>query len=776
MQATLSHYRILEEIGAGGMGVVYRAHDDRLDRDVALKVLPPGTLSDEAARRRFHKEALTLSRLSHPNIATVFDFDTQEGTDFLVTEFIPGLTLDSMLAAGPLAEKEIVRLGSQLAEGLEAAHQHGVIHRDLKPGNVRITADARVKILDFGLARIVHGEAGPAAVTESLTETGLVAGTLPYMAPEQLLGSSLDPRTDIWAAGCVLYEMASGRRPFLGSGTALTDAILHQAPAPPLKLNPLLPWALEAVILKCLEKDPENRYQSARELAVDLRRLTSASATVRAAQPTRLRRRTVVIAVALPVLLALAVIAALRFGRGRNASSPPPTAPSIAVLPFVDMSPQKDQEYFADGLAEELLNSLARTPGVRVVARTSSFQFKGKNAKLADIGRELNVATILEGSVRKQANRVRITAQLINASDGFHLWSETYDRELNDIFIVQEDIAQSVAASLKVTLLGGKTPFSRGTNEEAYNAYLQGRYFYQRSSKENLEKAIGYYERAIKLDPKYALAFVGLAEAHGRQADWGYLPVVESYQKAREAARRALELNPNLAEAHAAMGLIKTIHDWDWVAADASYQRALALEPGNATVAFGAAVLALALGRVEEATALDRKAVELDPLNTQTHVNLGVATYYAGRQEEAVAALRKALELDPERPYAHAVLGQVYLAQSHPQEALAEMEREPDLNWRLYGLALANHALGRARESDAALAELTAKYDTTNAFQVAEVYAFRGEVDRAFEWLERAYAQRDGGLTWIKGDPLLKSLQRDPRYAAFLKKMRLPAN
>jgi serine/threonine protein kinase/tetratricopeptide (TPR) repeat protein len=776
LQATLSHYRILEEIGAGGMGVVYRAHDDRLDRDVALKVLTPGTLSDEAARRHFHKEALTLSKLSHPNIATVFDFDNQEGTDFLVTEFIPGLTLDSMLAAGPLAEKEIVRLGSQLAEGLEAAHQHGVIHRDLKPGNVRVTADARVKILDFGLARIVHGEAGPAAVTESLTETGLVAGTLPYMAPEQLLGSSLDPRTDIWAAGCVLYEMASGRRPFLGSGTALTDAILHQAPAPPVKLNPLLPWALEAVILKCLEKDPENRYQSARELAVDLRRLTSASATVRAAQPTRLRRRTVVIAVALPVLLALAVIAALRFGRGRNASSPPTTAPSIAVLPFVDMSPQKDQEYFADGLAEELLNSLARTPGVRVVARTSSFQFKGKNAKLADIGRELNVATILEGSVRKQANRVRITAQLINASDGFHLWSETYDRELNDIFAVQEEIAQSVAASLKVTLLGGTSPSTRGTSQEAYNAYLQGRYFYQRSSKEGLERAVSYYQRAIDLDPGYARAWVGLAEAHSHQADWGYVLVEDGYPKALAEAERALALDANLAEAHAAVGWIKTTFQWDWAGADAAYKQALALGPGNFEVLYGAAVLALDLGRRQEALALCLRAEELDPLNTQIYIDLARAHYWSGRLPEATAAVTKALEIDPARQYAHTLLAVLETAQSRPQEALAEMEREPDLNWRLFGLALTYHALGRKQESDAALAELIAKFQAVSAFQVAEVYAFRGESDRAFQWLERAYVQRDGGLTWIKGDPLLKSLQRDPRYAAFLKKMRLPAN
>ena len=390
---------------------------------------------------------------------------------------------------------------------------------------------------------------------------------------------------------------------------------------------------------------------------------------------------------------------------------------------------------------------------------------------------KLNVRSILEGSVRKDANRVRITVQLINVEDGFHLWSETYDRKVDDIFAVQEEIARSVAGSLKVALLGRNTatPSAQGKNADAYNAYLQGRYFYERSSKENFEKAIAYYERAIKLDPGYALAWAGLAEAHSRQADWAYVPVEQGYQKAREAAERALALDSNLAEAHAAMGGIKNFYDWDWTGADASFQRALALEPGNATVVRGAALLAATLGRFEEAMALERRAATLDPLNTQTHVMLGLAAYYAGRQEETVVALKKALELDPERQYVHNLLGQVYLAQSHPQDALAEMEREPDLNWRLHGLALAYHGLGRKKESDAALAECVAKYHAGMAFQIAEVHAYRGEANLAFEWLERAYAQRDGGLAWMKGDPLLKSLERDPRYAAFLKKMRLPA-
>jgi len=497
------------------------------------------------------------------------------------------------------------------------------------------------------------------------------------------------------------------------------------------------------------------------------------------AEPSRKARGRWKILVPVGVLVAmLAVAAAFWLGRGGKGTATQAGTPSIAVLPFADMSPEKNQEYFSDGLAEELLNDLAKIPGLRVAARTSSFQFKGKNEDLRTVGEKLNVGAILEGSVRKQGSRVRITAQLIKAGDGFHLWSETYDREMNDIFAVQEDIARAVAGSLKVALLGGKTatPSAQGTNAEAYNAYLQGEYFLKRHGKENLEKSIGYYEQAIKLDSGYAPAWVGLARARSNQADRGYLPVEEGYRKAREAAERALALDPNLAEAHAAMGGIKMSYDWDWAGADASYQRALALEPGNATVVRDAAVLAKTLGRFEEAMALDRRAVELDPINVPSHFNtLGLAAYYAGRSEEAAAAFKKTLELNPEFPGTHTSLGQVYLAQAHPQEALAEMEREPEPAFRLQGQALAYHALGRKKEADAALAELIAKYHAEAAFQIAEVYAFRREADPAFEWLERAYAQRDSGLAEMKGDPLLKSLERDPRYAAFLKKMRLPA-
>jgi TolB-like protein/predicted Zn-dependent protease len=447
------------------------------------------------------------------------------------------------------------------------------------------------------------------------------------------------------------------------------------------------------------------------------------------------------------------------------------------VLPFVDMSPEKNQEYFSDGLSEELLNDLAKIPELRVAARTSSFQFKGKTEDLRTVGEKLNVGTILEGSVRKQGSRVRITAQLIKVEDGFHLWSETYDRQLNDIFAVQDEIARSVARSLKLALLEGNTArhSAQATNAEAYSAYLQGRYFYERHGKESLEKANNFYEQAIKLDPGYAPAWVGLAFDRMRQADSGYLPLEEGYRKAREAAEQALALDANLAMAHVAVGWIKRVYDWDWAGADASYQRALALEPGDARVVRGVASLAATLGRFEEALARDRRAVELDPLSISIYINFGNHAYRAGRLQEAVAAFKKSMELNSEYPFAHTLLGKVYLAQGHAQEALAEMQRETDPGWQLYGLATAYHVLGRKKEADSALAEYAAKYQANNAFQIAELYAYRGETDRAFDWLERAFAQRDGGLSEIKGDPLLNSLERDPRYAAFLQKMRLPA-
>ena len=478
----------------------------------------------------------------------------------------------------------------------------------------------------------------------------------------------------------------------------------------------------------------------------------------------------------LVALLVLVAVGALVLRRGATHPSAGPVTPSIAVLPFVDTSAGKTQEYFSDGLAEELLNELAKTPRLRVAARTSSFQFKGKDADLRTIGQKLNVGTVLEGSVSTDGNHVRIAAELINVDNGFQLWSGSYERSLNDVFAVQDEIARAVAAELKVKLLNGTAPAAvpHSTNPEAYSDYLQGRFFYERRTRTDLEKAASYFGKATKLDPGYARAWSGLAWARMSQADSAYgVSFDEGYRLARDAAERALQLDPSLAEAHAAIGRIKRTYDWDWAGADAAFQRAIALEPQNAIALVGASSLAASLGRFDDAVALGRRAVELDPLSVVAHISLGVRAYYAAQYDLATASYQKALELNPGDPAAHYLLSIVYLAEAKPQQALTEIEQQPRGSGRYIGEVLAYTALGHRQEADSALKMLVTNYPHEAAYQIAEVYAVRGEMDRAFNWLELARAQRDAGLSAIMGDPLLKNLHADPRYAAFLKTMRL---
>ena len=450
-------------------------------------------------------------------------------------------------------------------------------------------------------------------------------------------------------------------------------------------------------------------------------------------------------------------------------------AKSIAVLPFVNISGDTGNEYFADGLSEELLNLLAKIPDLRVAARTSAFKFKGEKIDVQEVAQKLNVAHILEGSVRKSGNKVRITAQLIKAADGYHLWSETYDRRLDDIFVVQDDIAGEVVKALKLTLLGSTSVTrSRPVDPEAYNLALQGRFFLDRRGREDLERAVEYFRRSRERDPDYAPAWAGLSEAYSLQANYGHGPVAEGNRRAREAAEKALALDPQLVDAHLALSRIQQGYDWDWEAADASVRKALDLEPGSAQALRRGGGLAMTLGRWNEAIDLADKAIERDPLRPNSYSTLGGALLAVNRDTEAEAAFRKALELDPEGSSRHWSIARTLLLQGKTEAALRETEQEADEGWRLVGLPLVFHALGRHRESDGALAALKSKYAEDSAYQIAEVHAFRGEADLAFEWLERAYAQRDNGLTSIKSDRLLRGLAGDPRYKAFLKKLKLP--
>ncbi len=769
----LGPYEILAALGAGGMGEVYRGRDTRLRRDIAIKVLPE-RFAIPFARERFLREARACSVLSHPNICAIYDLGDFEGRPFLVMELLEGETLRRYIGSQPVNPEKALDFAIQLTRALEAAHAKGIVHRDIKPANVMITPQGQVKVLDFGLAKIgsaISGapdELAETAVMDDLTVPGTTVGTYAYMSPEQARGGVVDARADIWSLGVVLYEMATGSQPFTGPTSAVVvEGLLTQQPAPLRQRNPQAPPGLEPIVLKALEKDPSRRYQSALELRADLERISRRTASGLVELPSRLTS-----------LLALAALAAVMLSgvlwNRRAGGKSPAVTQSIAVLPFLNLSSDKDQQYFSDGLAEELLNGLSRVPNLRVTGRTSSFQFRNKTEDSRAIGKKLNVAMLLEGSVRRQGSRIRITAQLIKTADGFQVWSEVYDREVSDILSAQEEIARAVTGALKVTLLGG-APVQSATskNPEAYNSFLQAQYFSHVRSKEALEKAAAYFEQATRLDPGYALAWAMLGSVRANQAGKADLPVDEGYRVARESVGRALALDPNLGMGHAVLGWIHLAYDWDWPAADASLKRALALEPGNAAVVENNASLDKTLGRFDEAVELFQRAIAIDPLSADNYYNLAITLNHAGRQEEAATAAKKALRISPNYAAAHAALAMDYLAQSRPQEALREVQSETNAAWRLISLPLVYYALGQKKEADAALTDLIAKLPKDAAYQIAEAYAFRGEADSAFQWLDRAYSQRDGGLTEIIGDPLMKSLEHDPRYLEFLKKMRL---
>ena len=758
---TILHYEILEKLGGGGMGVVYKAQDTKLDRIVALKFLPPHLLADKESEKRFISEAKAASSFDHPNICTIHDINKTEDNQFyIVMGYYKGETLKKKLESRPLQINTAITYAVQIAAGLGRAHEAGIVHRDIKPENIIITDRDEVKILDFGLAK-TSGD-------PSITKLGSTVGTVSYMSPEQTKGENVDQRTDIWSLGVVLYQMLSGSLPFKGDyDQAIIYSILNEDP--PL-LN-AIPENLEKILNKALQKNPKERYNSADEFADDLSKITESRSIN---TDPKQSNRPWILAGSLAILIAFVLYLFIP-SSNKVEQYNREVVKRIAVLPFLDLSPQNDQEYFSDGLSEELLNVLAQNTNLQVTSRTSSFSFKRKEVDIKTIASKLNVNYILEGSIRKAGNSLRITTQLINTDTDVHIWSKIYDGTLENIFSLQDSISGSVVEALNIALLDEKSkPHKRVTNPEAYNAYLQGKYFFSLRRKENYEKAIDYYKQSISIDSSFARAWLGLSKVHSDMADKGYLPVDESYSKARQEITKALELDPKLADAHSQMGWIKRAYDWDWIGADEYYRRARELEPGNASIITNSAVLDATLGRLDDAINLTRHSIELNPLSTSRYNNLGYLTLYAGLFNESDAAFRKALELNPQYPGGHLQVGLVYLVQGKFDLALDEIKKETDPFWQMFGFALVYHSLGKNKEADEVLAEIINEDQDDSAYQIAEIYAYRGETDKAFDWLERAYLQRDSGLPELKTDTLLRNIVKDPRYAAFLEKMKLP--
>lgn len=774
---TLGHYRIIEKIGAGGMGVVYRARDERLERDVALKILPAGALADEETRKRFRREAMALSKLNHPNIATIHDFDTEKDIDFLAMEFISGVTLREKPIPRALPEAEVVQLGKQAAGALEAAHEQGIIHRDLKPGNIMVTPKGLLKVLDFGLAKLFR-PSGSMDKTLTLTGSEGLTGTLPYMAPEQLEGRAVDERTDIYALGAILYELASGQRPApQETAPEVIHAILHEQPEP---LGAPISEGLERIIFKCLEKEPANRYASARELMADLNQLETGNlSALIAGRPRRRTKQSLwrrplpmsVLAFGMASLFFALNIGGIRdFLTGRAKTS---QVKSLAVLPLENLSHDPEQEYFAGGITDALITELGQISTLRVISRTSVLKYVKTEKSLPQIAKELNADMVIEGSVLRSGEKVRITARLINPAEDRQLWVKSYERDIGAFLVLQGEIAQDITRQVGIRLSEEerfRLTKKGAVNPQALDAYLKGVY-----SGDN-----GYFDQAVKLDPDFALAYVKIANGYFFSGLFGDIPPREAFLKMKQAALKALEKDNTLGEAHSFLALAWLHYDLNWAEAEKEFKRALQLNPSLAYTHHLYAHYLMAMDRMEESMAEVKFASELDPFSPDMHLCFGWHCLATADDDVAIELARKGLQMDPQNAWAGVILGWAYEQKSMIKEAIVEFQNALS-HWKDGSLPLAalGHAYGvsgQKKEAQGILDRLLEKSKRTYVpgYDIAAVSIGLGEKDQAFEWLSKALEERSGFLVYIKCDRRFDGLRSDPRYEALLKRIDLP--
>jgi serine/threonine protein kinase/Tfp pilus assembly protein PilF len=762
---TVSHYRIVRKLGEGGMGEVYLAEDTRLGRQIALKVLPASYQYDPERRTRFLTEARAASALRSPNIAAIYDIGEHDGAMFIAMEYVDGEVLSERIARLTMPTAEIIEITVQIADTLDEAHALGIVHRDIKSSNLMVTERGLVKMLDFGLAKVMRPEASgdqtdPTVPLGAQTAVGIVMGTVSYMSPEQALGHKIDQRSDLFSLGVVIYEMLTGRLPFDGSSTTeIIDSIIHKEPIAIARFNYDVPPELERIGRKCLEKDRQRRYQTAREISTDLRNLRRDSGTREATNASGTGKTQ-----------------PARRSRSRKAID------SLAILPLVNASGDPDAEYLSDGITESIINTLSQLPKLRVMARSTVFRYKGGEVDPQVVGRELGVRAVLTGRVLQRGELLIIKAEMADAEDGSHLWGEQYSRKLSDIFTIEEEISREISEKLRLKLSGAekKQLSKRYTeNSEAYQLYLKGRFHWNKRTEEGLKKGIDYFKLAIESDSGYALAYAGLADSYNILASYSAVAPKDAFPMAKSAASRALELDSELAEAHTSMAFARFGYDWKWTESEREFKRALKLNPGYAMARNWYAVTVVAQGRFEEAFDQINRARELDPLSLPINTNAGWLLHLARRYDEAIEQYLKTIELDEGFGLAHRRLGQTYEQTHQYNEAVIEFQKAIKLSGEDVELLSARGhfyaMLGESEKAKEVLALLEERATSTYvpAYLVARVHLGFGDNDRVFEWLNKACDERYGYLAYLNVDPMFDSVRSDSRFAELVRRVGL---